>query len=259
MAARSAKTLLKWAVARPLKLKLIGAIATLAVVASITLITVTTIIAAVTAPVAAVDHAVAWLFGADDDSADDASSVGAQLQSCMTTSTSSVEDATATVPPGTAADLAHGWVLYSLAHPSTATASATPPATTSPRVNSRRATQTRSTPTSFDVFSRQWQRAATTATVPSSTGTPSTSTTAGDTYPMHDGIPDTLTTLDSSTSYTPYRIDGIVAVIDLASQRRITLSDDQRATLAEVTTESCLNSSATSTAPTTTPTTEGPS
>lgn len=240
-----------WVLRRTLTTKLLLGGAVLLVVLSVIGVVITTIVSAVATPVAAVDRATSWLFG-DDDTGGNGSPADAdttrRLQQCLTVSVSALDSVIAELPPGTAADLAHGWVLYRLAHQS-GTTGPYPSATAAPpeRGHAPRSTADGTAALSFDQFARRWDSATT------SSATTTASTVAP--YPMTDGVPSTLIRLDPATDYRPVHIDALVAMVQLERTRRITLGEDQRVLIARQITADCFSPSAAATGATAAPST----
>lgn len=240
-----------WVLRRTLTTKLLLGGAVLLVMLSVIGVVITTIVSAVATPVAAVDRATSWLFG-DDDTGGNGSPADAdttrRLQQCLTVSVSALDSVIAELPPGTAADLAHGWVLYRLAHQSGTTgpyssATAVPPE----RGQAPRSTADGTAALSFDQFARRWDLATTSSATTTASSTQASTSTDDPPYPMTDGVPSTLIRLDPATDYRPVHIDALVAMVQLEKTGRITLGEDQRALIARQITADCFSPSAAAT------------
>lgn len=230
------------------KLKFTFVIAGVFAAILVAIIVVSTMVAAVTAPLAAVQQPIEWLFGHSDEDPDPEATQ--TLSDCLVYKPADLEPALRQISSGTDPAVAQGWIMYSLAHTETSsaqTSSAPPRGGSSPTSTTmpRRDTANPSYET-LTAFSQAWRTATPAGNTP--TSTPSASVSSGSDEATEEGtqpppVPAQLSAIDPATTYTGYAVAGLVGTLELDNRGVIELDEDHQNELAQSLAGACLDES----------------
>lgn len=216
------------AVARASKAKLLATVGFLGALGLLAIVIISLLFSALAAPAQALQGSIQWLFGTSAESGSDPNPTDTELlRRCIGIDATVLEPVVRSVPAGTEPNLAHGWILYALAHPTSVAVTDTTAEVAVAESADSVSEESQSDEVTFDVFATRWPHAA------------SVIDGDADADERAELVPATLRAIDPGTNYEPYGPAGLVAVLELSYRGIIPIESSGADILAGELTESC--------------------